>query len=106
MTSDRKQPGVAFWATVTVVVLLVAYPLNFGPVSWMADRDSAFVPKIKRAYRPIVWVAQSGPYPVGRLLRLYADWWARPRRRELVVGIFDRWTVQESIIDVLDRADD
>ena len=33
MTTDRKKPGVAFWTTVVVVVVLVAYPLSFGP--WM-----------------------------------------------------------------------
>ena len=32
MTSDRKKPGVAFWTTVVVVVLLVGYPLSFGGV--------------------------------------------------------------------------
>jgi len=31
MTSSRKKPGAAFRATVVVVVLLVAYPLSFGP---------------------------------------------------------------------------
>ena len=30
MTANRKKPGVAFWATVVVVVVLVAYPLSFG----------------------------------------------------------------------------
>ena len=33
MTSDRKKPGLAFWATV-VVVVLVAYPLSLGPMCW------------------------------------------------------------------------
>jgi len=27
----RKKPGVAFWATVVMVVVLVLYPLSFGP---------------------------------------------------------------------------
>jgi hypothetical protein len=32
MTSDRNKPGVAFWATMALVVaLLVAYPLMWGP---------------------------------------------------------------------------
>jgi hypothetical protein len=31
MIPDRKKPGVAFWATVVVVVLLVGYPLSIGP---------------------------------------------------------------------------
>ena len=29
--ADRKKPGVAFWATVVVVVALIAYPLSMGP---------------------------------------------------------------------------
>jgi hypothetical protein len=33
MTS-RKKPGVAFWTTVKVVAVLVAYPLSFGPACW------------------------------------------------------------------------
>jgi hypothetical protein len=34
MPDDRKQPGVAFWATVALVVVLVGYPLSFGPACW------------------------------------------------------------------------
>jgi hypothetical protein len=30
---DRKKPGVAFWATVVVVVVL-AYVASFGPANW------------------------------------------------------------------------
>jgi hypothetical protein len=36
--TDRKKPGVAFWAGVAVAVLLVAYPLSFGPVCWLNQR--------------------------------------------------------------------
>jgi hypothetical protein len=35
--TDRKKPGVAFWATVALVVVLVAYPLSFGPACWIWD---------------------------------------------------------------------
>jgi hypothetical protein len=38
MTSARTKPGVAFWATVVVVVALVAYPLSFGPACWINNR--------------------------------------------------------------------
>src|SRR5262245_29364126 len=36
--TDRNKPGVAFWATVVVVVVLVAYPLSFGPACWITSR--------------------------------------------------------------------
>ena len=32
--TDRKKPGVAFWATVAVVVVLL-YPLSTGPAAWL-----------------------------------------------------------------------
>ena len=38
MTSSRKKPGAAFWATVVMVVALVAYPLSFGPACWLVSR--------------------------------------------------------------------
>jgi hypothetical protein len=30
MTPDRKKPGVAFWATVVVAAMVVAYPVHRG----------------------------------------------------------------------------
>ena len=57
MTSSRKKPGVAFWATV-VVVVLVAYPLSFGPACWIVSRlDSDHAGRLLQA---VYW-------PVGRL---------------------------------------
>jgi hypothetical protein len=41
MPCDHKKPGLAFWATVVVVVLLAAYPLSIGPVSRFASRIDA-----------------------------------------------------------------
>jgi len=41
MSESRKKPGVAFWATVVVVVVLVGYPLNFGP----AFRLARYIPQ-------------------------------------------------------------
>jgi hypothetical protein len=32
--TDRKKPGVAFSASVVVAVMLVGYPLSFGPACW------------------------------------------------------------------------
>jgi hypothetical protein len=31
MASDRNKPGVVFWLTVALVVVLAGYPLSWGP---------------------------------------------------------------------------
>jgi hypothetical protein len=52
MTSHKK-PGVAFWATVVVVVVLVAYPLSFGPACWISSHLNAGTRAVTVVYRPI-----------------------------------------------------
>jgi len=64
MTSSRKKPGVAFWATVVVVALLVAYPLSIGPTIWIADHrllpDPVKQP-LRYFYYPLAWaILRSG----------------------------------------------
>jgi len=59
MNSDRKKPGVALWATVVAVVVLVAYPVSFGPACWIVSRrpgavNHRWLPDI---YWPIGWWA-------------------------------------------------
>ena len=53
MTSSRKQPGVAFWATVVVVVVLL-YVASFGPACWIASRSRSGGSALAVAYLPIV----------------------------------------------------
>ena len=53
--SDRKKPGVAFWATVAVVVVLVGYPLSFGPACWVTSRMNIGASAIPVLYRPLTW---------------------------------------------------
>jgi len=56
MANDQKtKPGVAIWATVVVVVLLVAYPVSFGPACWITSRadGNRLIPKI---YWPVAWI--------------------------------------------------
>jgi hypothetical protein len=80
LTPSRKQPGVAFWATVVVVVALVAYPLSFGPACWWFARESNLFshswerpPRVDpRLYWPIGWLAQRGPKPLGDAIWWYA----------------------------------
>jgi len=52
--SDRKKPGVAFWATIVVVLGLVAYPLSFGPACWwFASLDGDGDAHVSAIYLPI-----------------------------------------------------
>jgi hypothetical protein len=72
MTSDRKKPGVAFWASVVVVVVLV-YVGSFGPACWIASRthtdDGAF---FSLAYRPMWWAMRRDVPLIGETLTVYA----------------------------------
>ena len=53
--TDRKKPGVAFSATVVVVLALVVYPLSFGPACWVTSRLNTGATLIPRIYKPITW---------------------------------------------------
>jgi len=71
MTS-RKKPGVALWATVALVVVVVGYPLSFGPACWSTRRDlMTFDRRAPRIYWPIGWLCSKND-PVRRTLNWYA----------------------------------
>ncbi len=72
MTSDRKQPGVAFWASVVVVVALVAYALSFGPACWITSRTNFGASAIASAFWPMT-VASSRCERIGHALTSYAE---------------------------------
>ena len=57
MTSSPKKPGVAFWATVVVVVALT-YPLSFGPACRLACGHHAIVKSLCYFYWPLVSAAK------------------------------------------------
>jgi hypothetical protein len=67
--TDRKKPGVAFWASVVVAVLI--YPLSFGPACWICTRS----PMVEiwdfpdRAYQPILWAWKEGPKPMRNAIK-------------------------------------
>ncbi len=60
MTPSRKQPGVASWATVVVVVVLVAYPLSFGPACWIESRVNPG-DAVQSIYYPLLYGARYWP---------------------------------------------
>ena len=82
--TNRKKPGWAFWTTVALVAVMVAYPLSFGPACWWSwhggmdidyDRDYSsedFEPRAPIVYWPLGWMAVNGPAPIGRSICWYA----------------------------------
>ena len=88
MTSDRKKPGVAFWATVVVVVILVGYPLSIGPACWVTSRSDAGGDAVSLVYQPIFRFWWRGKMPEERdplrsYLRLLAgDGWDIAQRED------------------------
>jgi len=83
MTASPKKPGVAFWATVAMVVVLVAYPLSYGPACWLVGHrllPNWTMRPLEVFYRPIGWLYKYGPTPVRNAVVWYhTPYW--PRRR-------------------------
>jgi hypothetical protein len=53
--TDRKKPGVAFWATVVVVVVVLLYPISFVPACWISSRVQPSGKAVSLIYRPVLW---------------------------------------------------
>jgi hypothetical protein len=74
--TDRKKPGVAFWATLMVVVMLV-YALALGPACWISSHlgDGRFVSAM---YQPVfrLWWNDDGP-DWNDWLHRYVRWGAK-----------------------------
>src|SRR5258708_35393274 len=76
--TPRKKPGVAFWTTVVMVVLLVGYPLSFGPACWIATRLDDFewnrqLVFMTRIYYPLWSALRLCPNRVRSVTRRYID---------------------------------
>jgi hypothetical protein len=93
--TDRKKPGAAFWVTVVVVAVLVAYPLSLGPMFWGAFHFNSDLGRwrlLHTAYKPIVVIGRRN-----RCAKLAINWYLDlgvPTRKsyfnETVVGYADR----------------
>jgi len=54
MTDERKKkPGLAFYATIVVVLVLVLYPLSFGPACWITSHMNVGADLVPVFYRPL-----------------------------------------------------
>jgi len=74
--TDRKKPGVAFWATVVVVVASV-YALSIGPVCWLSSRLNVGMQVVPIAYRPITRLIGRSR-PAGSAIQWYSSIGAPP----------------------------
>ena len=90
--SDRKKPGVTFWATVVLVVGLAVYVLSWGPACWYIDRNQSSA-GVLRLYRPLVWLAARCGHPVVRAFWDYAGFGAVPTSSGFSTG--QRWLTDE-----------
>jgi hypothetical protein len=61
MNGDGKKPGVAFWATVVVFMVLAGYPLSVGPVFSITDHEVLLGEEdaVDRFYEPLFWACSS-----------------------------------------------
>jgi hypothetical protein len=90
MTADGKKPGVSFWATVVVVVLLVAYPLSFGPACWIASRVNSRTRTLPAFYRPLI-SAMSTSETIYRAGKWYSELGAADRWGWIGIGADPYW---------------
>lgn len=77
MRDNRKKPGIAFWATVALVVVLL-YFASLGPalrVYFMLGRPEWMVEPLRFGYAPVSWVFANGPEWGTDLYWTYLKWW-------------------------------
>jgi hypothetical protein len=77
MSEGQKKPGVAFWATVAVVVVLVGYPLSIGPAYWVWSNVFGESPAssavLEYLYWPIIVACDS--HAVHRAISWWIKFW-------------------------------
>jgi hypothetical protein len=89
--TDRKKPGVAFWATVVVVVAL-AYPLSFGPAVWATREYLVSIRFFWHPFRPLARLAVEGPTWCSRPPFLYASLVGDPKVSSWII---QAWTAPD-----------
>jgi hypothetical protein len=74
MTSDRKKPGVAFWATVALLVAPLFYVLSFGPACWLVARADLRTRQdlVNLPFRPVIWAYSRSSGTFEAAMRWYA----------------------------------
>jgi hypothetical protein len=77
--TDHKNPGVAFWATLVMLALLVAYPLSIGPLTrlyWVTFDQPAWLKAVADpVYAPMHWAYANGPEWYQNAIAWYCELW-------------------------------
>ena len=82
--NDSHKQSTRFWGILLVVVVLIAYPVLFGPAFWLCtDGVGQLQPGWRRdvfmvAYFPLIAAYQKGPKPVSGALGWYLELWGMP----------------------------
>lgn len=73
--TNSKKPGVAFWMTVGLVVVLLGYPLSFGPWCWIASCSSSLAASsvVSPFYNPMLSAWYNGPVPIKNSIKWFAN---------------------------------
>jgi hypothetical protein len=89
--TDRKKPGVAFWATVVVVGLPLLYVLGIKPVCWLVRMETLNLSTVAHLYRPVVELHSKAPRIVERIVLWYAgtDEWGRSMLNQMEDSLRD-----------------
>src|SRR5262245_53095275 len=75
MNNSRKDPGVAFWATVLLVVALLVYPLSYGRwIGYVGCAPRWIATATRPAYCPLTEAYRRNLVPV---YSEYLHWWVR-----------------------------
>lgn len=72
--TNRKKPGVTFWATAAVALVLAAYPLSFGPACWLVHSDVLPIGTVANLYRPLISIVNWTPLRI----RNWIAWYSGP----------------------------
>jgi hypothetical protein len=77
MTEPSGKPTVALWIVVvlTTVVVLLAYPLSFGPACWTAGYIHTLDGPFCTIYRPLLMGLQHCPQTIRNSARWYFELW-------------------------------
>ena len=90
---QKRRRSFGFWASVTILIPGILYPLSFGPACWLdsqRQRESNAVTVSKRLntfYYPIISVVQRLDNGVGDMILWYAELFAADGRRAHVAPL-------------------